>query len=82
MKQAYVKGTDVRIVGTLDTVQMRTNVAGFGDDGTPVWGDDNKVFWDTSEQMTNAAGQPLYLDADGQEHPLDQLEFRDEEETA
>jgi hypothetical protein len=79
MKQAYVKGTDIRIVGSLDTIQARANIVGFEDDGTPIWEGETKVFWDSQQTVTNEAGQPMFLTWDGAEYSLDQIELRDEE---
>lgn len=78
MKQAYVKGTDIRIIGTLERIPGRAEIAGFKDSLTDIeWAGGTEVFWDDMKSETRK-GSLVYLDEDGAEHLADELELRDE----
>jgi hypothetical protein len=81
MKQAYVKGTDTQIIGTLERLTARANISGFDEKNEPIWEGSTKVFWDSQKTQTcSTTGQLLYLDEDGNEYRMDELEFRDDGE--
>jgi hypothetical protein len=77
--QAYVKGTEIQIVGTAETVMRTCYITGFSQDGTIEDYAEDTVWWESSEQRKGANGQPLYVGDDGGEYTEDQLEFRDAE---
>lgn len=77
MKQGYVKGTDTRILGTLETVQGVALVQGFND-GRPEYLGETRVYWDTQESIQRD-GKVVYLCEDGEEHSIDEIEFREED---
>lgn len=80
MKKAFVKGSDIVIVGTLDTVEARADISGFGEGfADPIWSGDGEVFWD-SRTTQERNGLRLYLDDAGNEYAEDELELRDVDE--
>ncbi len=77
MKKAFVRGTDIEIVGTLDTIEARSDISGFGDGfEDPIWSEDGEVFWDSRTTQVRE-GKKLYLDGEGHEYVEDELELRD-----
>lgn len=77
MKKAFVKDTDIEIVGTLDLIEARADISGFGNGfDDPIWRGDGEVFWD-SRTTQERDGKKLYLDNTGNEYAEDELELRD-----
>lgn len=79
MKQAFVKDSDIQIVGTLERLTGRGEISGFGDTFADVeWQGSTEVFWD-EQKTVQRDGKDIYLDEDGNEYTEDQLELRDDE---
>lgn len=83
MKQLYTK-SGTRIRGTLEQLKGVAEVLGFEQlpDGTiePEWEGYTELWWDEQRTVKNAQGKHIYVDEDGDEYTLDELELREDEE--
>lgn len=79
MRQLYVKGTGIRITGTLEQVPGCALVLGFnpvdGGEPEPEWEGTTEMWWDDSETQKDEAGRKLYVGEDGEQYTIDQLEL-------
>lgn len=78
MKQAYVKGTDVLIVGIKQQLYGMANISGFDYAGVPYFSGGTDINWDSQEDVPHPAGNgPVYMDDDGQEYSSAEIEFQE-----
>ncbi|QYY33707.1 hypothetical protein K2O51_31165 (plasmid) [Cupriavidus pinatubonensis] len=77
MKQAYVKGTNTVIVGTLEALTAVSILNGFDDSGEPQYAGDTEVHWNEQKSVRTAAGGLIYVDDDGTQYTIEQIEFRE-----
>lgn len=77
MKQAYVKGTNTVIVGTLETLTAVSYLNGFDEKNTPQYAGDTEVHWNEQKSVKTATDGLIYLDDDGERYTIEQIEFRD-----
>lgn len=77
----YVKGTDIEIVGTLERITGVAVIAhARGDSLTdPTYAGDTRVWWDEQRTIKDDQGRPIYVDEDGCERTVDDIEWRDDE---
>lgn len=71
----YVKGTDVRIIGTLELVFGVAQVNGLDDDGSIIWGGETKIDWNSQETVLRN-DKPVWISEDGGEYPTNAIEDR------
>jgi hypothetical protein len=80
MKQAYVKGTSIKIVATQERVYGIASLSGFDEHNQPVYAGGTSIDWDSQEPVINPdTGSVVYVDEYGDEHNESDLEFREEE---
>jgi hypothetical protein len=81
MKQLYTK-SGKRIRGTLEQVRGVANVIGFDElpNGSiePEYEGGTDIWWDEQRTVKDEDGKTIYVDADGDEHTIDNLEVREE----
>jgi len=78
LKQAYVKGTDLRIVGTLEQIPGCACVAGFDRHDQPVYSGNTEVWWNGQRTETDPCNdQPIYVDQNLETRGANEIEFRD-----
>ncbi len=80
MQQAYVKGTDIRIVGTLESIQGTAIVDGFDANGDPVYEGGTDIDWNTQTTERNDKGQIIFVDENDKARSADEVEFRKDKE--
>ena len=74
----YIKGTNIALKGTLETLQGVALVNGLNPDGSPAYEGTTEIFWDVQRTVTHHR-RLVWLDFDFNEYPLrpDQLEERE-----
>jgi len=77
MKQAYVKKTGEKIIGTYDLIPGTALINGFDDAGEPEYYGETDVHWDDQRQQA-WDGKLVYVCESGQLWTLDDCEFREE----
>ncbi|WP_426990888.1 hypothetical protein ACKI2N_032600 [Cupriavidus sp. 30B13] len=78
MKQVYVKGTDLRIVGTLEQIPGCAFVNGFDSCGQPVYSGDTEVWWNGQQTETEPGNnRPIYVDQNLETRGANEIELRD-----
>jgi hypothetical protein len=81
--RAFVKGTDIEIVGTLELCYGCGQIAldsFHAEPGGPIefdWGGGTTMFWDDQETVQRD-GKRVFLDEDANQYTEDQLELRED----
>lgn len=75
MKQLYSPNGKL-VIGTADTVNATANVSGWSDTGEPIYAGGSDVDWDSQLTRTNAKGDMLVIDEDGDTWPKAMCELR------
>jgi len=73
----YVKGTDIQVVGTLETIQGVAIAFGLNEDGSPEYAGETKIWWDDQRTIIRD-GERIWVDDAGTEYPQSQIESREE----
>lgn len=87
MAFAYNKNTGKPVVGTYEMVPARADIMDgsfkLGEDGELEfdYAGESKMFWDGQETQCNDKGRMIFLDEDGNELTVDDIELSDEERT-
>ena len=79
MLQGFVKGTDIRIVGRLDTLTAVCNITGFSEPGVAEESGESEVNWNSQKAVIRDGGS-VYVCENGVEHAESQIEFREVED--
>lgn len=77
MKQAFVKDSDVQIVGIKQMTPGCAAISGFNDDGSPEYAGGTTMYWDNQKDMPGPDGGTIYICEDGEEHTAAEIEFRE-----
>lgn len=81
MKQLYVKDSDIVITGIKEVVTCTANIDGFNEDGSPCYSGGSDPHWDDQKPVVGVDGGNIYLCCDGEEYRMDELEFRDDQQS-
>lgn len=63
----YAKGTNKRIIGTLERVYGVADVIGLDPTGSPIYGGETKIDWDSQEPVLRG-GKSIWICEDGSQH--------------
>lgn len=63
----YAKGTNNRIIGTLERVYGVAEVIGLNPDQTPIYGGETEIDWDSQEPVLHD-GKPIWICEDGNKY--------------
>ncbi len=73
----YVKGTNIEIEGTLETVRGVALTLGLEEDGSPIYAGETKIWWD--EQRTVMHGNDrVWIGSNGTTYLQSQIEDRED----
>lgn len=83
---AYNKKTGLPILGTYEMVPARAETTDgsfrLNEDGTELeyeHAGETEMFWDGQDTQSDAKGRTIFLDSDGQEVTIDEIELTEEE---
>lgn len=80
MKQYRVKETGAQIVGVLQILTATAMISHINDDGEVEWSGETDVHWNGQRDAEDDNDQRIFMDDDGNEYSLDDLEVYDPEE--
>lgn len=73
----FIKGTNIRVVGLVESIPAIADVIGLRPDGSPIYDGGSRIDWKGQTPKLTANGGLIWLGVDGTEHPDVDVEERE-----